>query len=202
MNAKAQQKERTRSAILASAAKLMRERGIVGARVADVMQGAGLTVGGFYAHFGSKEELVDETLRQTAAEMRERLFTRLDDKPEVERAEVVLKRYLSAAHRDDTARGCPLPAVIGEVGTTAPEHATTLAAQVKGMADGLVPHMPQRDGISPRHLALGLVAVMVGGLTVARATRGTDLSDELLRACRALGRLVLGHLRDEQERDP
>ena len=192
MNTKVERKERTHASILASAAKLIREHGIVGARVADVMQGAGLTVGGFYAHFPSKEGMVDETLRQTGAEMRERLFDGLERKPEADRAEVVLNRYLSAAHRDDTRRGCPLPAVIGEIGTTAPEHAPVLGAQVKGMADGLAPHLPEREGISSRHLALGLVAVMVGGLTLARATRGSDLSNEMLRACRALGRLALG----------
>jgi TetR/AcrR family transcriptional repressor of nem operon len=198
MSTKTEQKERTRTSILASAARLIRERGIVGARVADVMQGAGLTVGGFYAHFGSKEDLVDEALRQTAAQMRERLFTGLDAKPEADRAEVVLKRYLSAAHRDDTARGCPLPAVVGEIGTTAPEHAGTLGDQVRSMADGLIPHLPERAGIAPRHLALGLVAAMYGGLTIARATRGSELSDEVLRACRALGRLALGRSSSER----
>jgi AcrR family transcriptional regulator len=95
---KADQKSRTRAAILASSAKLLRERGIVGARVADVMAGAGLTVGGFYAHWPSKEALVDETLASTAEGMRERLFARLEDKPAADRAEVVVKRYLTELH--------------------------------------------------------------------------------------------------------
>src|SRR6266511_1826540 len=111
MNAKAERKERSHEAILDSAARLLRERGISGARVADVMKGAGLTVGGFYAHFASKEALVDDALRQTAASMRERLFLRLEEKDEADRAEVVLKRYLSAAHRDAVDEGCPFPAV-------------------------------------------------------------------------------------------
>jgi TetR/AcrR family transcriptional repressor of nem operon len=130
MNAKAEQKERSHETILDSAARLVRERGIAGARVAEVMKGAGLTVGGFYAHFGSKEELVDEALRRTGNELRDRLFSRLEEKPEADRAEVVLKRYLSAAHRDEQTMGCPLPAVVGEIGTTAPEHRAALAEQV------------------------------------------------------------------------
>src|SRR5260221_8147023 len=101
MNAKAQQKERTHDAILGSAARLLRSKGIAGARVADVMSGAGLTVGGFYAHFASKEALVDEVLRLTATRLRERLFSGLEVKDEPDRAEVVLKRYLSASHRDN-----------------------------------------------------------------------------------------------------
>jgi TetR/AcrR family transcriptional repressor of nem operon len=135
------------------------------------MKGAGLTVGGFYADFASKEKLIDATLRRIAAAMRERLFTRIEDKPHADRAEVVLKRYLSAAHRDDLSGGCPLPAVVGEVGTTAG-------------------HLPATGSLSRRHVALGIVALMYGGLSLARAVRGTDLSDEILRACRSLGRLA------------
>src|SRR3954469_10430345 len=114
MTSKADQKERTHGTILESAARLLRAKGISGARVADVMKGAGLTVGGFYAHFASKDRLIDEALRRTAREMRERLFVRIEDKPPAARGEVILKRYLSPAHRDDT-RGCSLPAVVGEV---------------------------------------------------------------------------------------
>lgn len=185
MNAKVERKERSHETILESAARLMRERGIAGARVADVMKGAGLTVGGFYAHFGSKEELIDEAFRRMAAELRGRLFSRLDEKPEGDRAEVVLKRYLSAAHRDAQTPGCPLPAVVGEVGTTAPEHRAVLAEAVEALSSGLEDHLPK--GRSRRTLALGLVALMYGGLSLARAVRGTDLSDEIIRACRTLG---------------
>src|ERR1700733_1994855 len=122
MNAKVDQKERTHETILESAARLLRSKGIAGARVADVMSGAGLTVGGFYAHFASKEALVDDTIRLTASRLRERLFAGLDAKDEAVRAEVVLKRYVSAAHRDSSEDGCPFPAVVGEVATTAHEH--------------------------------------------------------------------------------
>src|SRR6185295_15874713 len=88
MTTKALQKQQTNQTILQSAARLLREKGISGARVADVMKGAGLTVGGFYAHFTSKEALIDTTIRRTAREMRARLFARLDTKPEPDRAEV------------------------------------------------------------------------------------------------------------------
>jgi TetR/AcrR family transcriptional repressor of nem operon len=187
MNAKIEQKERSHETILESAAQLLRERGIAGARVADVMKGAGLTVGGFYAHFSSKEDLVDEALRRTGAELRERLFSRLDEKPEADRVEVVLKRYLSAAHRDAQSMGCPLPAVVGEIGTTAAEHRAVLEEQVEALASKLENHLPKQRGAAARAVALGLVALMYGGLSLARALRGTGLSDEVIRACRALG---------------
>ena len=196
MTAKAEQKQRTHGSILESAQRLLRRRGIAGASVADVMKGAGLTVGGFYAHFASKDKLIDEALRRTASATRARLFAKLADKPAVDRAEVVLKRYLSAAHRDEPDDGCPLPAVTGEIGTTAGEHRRALADVIDAFAGELEAHLPAPPAaqaaarVPRRHLALGLVALMYGGLSLARAARGTELSDEILRACRSLGRLA------------
>jgi TetR/AcrR family transcriptional repressor of nem operon len=187
MNAKDDQRERSHETILESAARLVREKGISGARVAEVMDGAGLTVGGFYAHFDSKQELVAEALRRTGAQLRDRLFARLDEKPEDDRAEVVLKRYLSAAHRDAQSLGCPLPAVVGEIGTTAPEYGLPLGEQVEALSTRLEEYLPKGRGTPRRTLALGLVALMVGGLSLARALRGSALSDEIIRACRSLG---------------
>ena len=190
--AKAEQKQRSHAAILHAAERLLRSRGIAGASVADVMLGAGLTVGGFYAHFASKRALIDAALRRTASAMRARLFARLDDKPPADRAEVILKRYLSAAHRDDRGAGCPLPAVVGEVAISAPEHRDALGDQLDAFAAELEPHLPPRPApLARRHLALGLIALMYGGISLARALRGTELSDEVLRACRALGRLAV-----------
>jgi TetR/AcrR family transcriptional repressor of nem operon len=190
MTAKSEQKARTHGSILESAGRLLRRRGISGANVADVMKGAGLTVGGFYAHFGSKENMIDAALRRTAAAMRTRLFARIEDKPAADRIEVILKRYLSAAHRDDLAEGCPLPAVVGEIATTAGAHAEALAAELDLNIQEVGRHVQAKAGISSRHLAVGLFALMYGGFTLARATRGTPLSDEILRACRSFGKLL------------
>jgi TetR/AcrR family transcriptional repressor of nem operon len=164
------------------------------------MKGAGLTVGGFYAHFASKEQLIDEALRRTAGAMRDRLFTKLEDKPEADRLEIVLKRYLSTAHRDSAIDGCALPAVAGEVGATAGEHREAIADQVDRLAKGMTPHLIASESISARHLALGTVALMYGGLSLARATAGTELSDEMLRACRAFGRYAIAALKAQQNK--
>jgi len=183
MNAKTEQKEKSHQEILESASRLVREKGISGARVADVMQGADLTVGGFYAHFSSKDELVDEALRRTGAGLRESLFKQSEEKPESARAEVILKRYLSAAHRDALTLGCPFPAVVGEIGTSAPEHSDVLGEQIQALASRLAKLLPAGS----RLMAIGLVALMYGGLSLSRALKGSDLSDEVLRACRMLG---------------
>src|SRR5215831_5350976 len=131
MTFREEKKGRSHETILDSAAQLVREQGITGARVADVMKGAGLTVGGFYAHFQSKKELIDAALRRTGAALRATMFSRLDEKPAADRALVIVKRYLSPAHRDLQTEGCPLPAVLGEVGTTAPEHRDVVREQIE-----------------------------------------------------------------------
>lgn len=191
LSAKARQKGRTHESILGSAARLLREKGIAGAGVADVMKGAGLTVGGFYAHFDSKEELIEETLRRTSEEVRQRLFQGLDEKPAEKRAEIVLKRYLSADHRDEFAQGCAFPAVVGEIGTTAGEYREVLREQVAALASELEGLLPGASEPPRRYLAIGLVALVYGGLSLSRALRGTPLSDDVLRACRALGAMVV-----------
>jgi TetR/AcrR family transcriptional regulator, transcriptional repressor for nem operon len=189
VTARTQRKQRSREVILESAARRIREKGISGAGVADVMQGAGLTVGGFYAHFASKGALIDETLTRTGRETRGRLFAGLDAKPVGDRAEVVLKRYLSAAHRDEPDQGCPLPAIVGEVATRAAEHREALERQLEAMAAELRAHLPA-GAVPPRPLALGLIALMYGGLSLARALGPNAASDEMLAACRALGGLA------------
>jgi TetR/AcrR family transcriptional regulator, transcriptional repressor for nem operon len=187
MSTRRERKELTHQAILDSAARLVRRRGIAGTGVSEVMAGARLTVGGFYAHFGSKVHLIDDVLRRTGAKLRETLFARLDEKPATDRAVVILKRYLSPAHRDLQTEGCPLPAVVAEIATTAPEHRDVLRGEVEALAEGVGVHLPGGTTLPRRQLALGLVALMYGGLALARALRGSGLSDEMLKACRALG---------------
>lgn len=191
MTTKTEQKERTHASILESAERLVRAKGIAGARVADVMKGAGLTVGGFYAHFVSKESLVDEIIRRTAAHTRSRLFANLEEKDEKDRARLVLERYLSGVHRDECEEGCVFPAIVGEVATGAPEHREVMAEQISAFASELGALLPSAEAPERRHLALGLFALMYGGLALARALRGTPLSDEVLRACRSIGRKVV-----------
>jgi len=187
MTSKMEQRDHSHEMILRSAFRLLRKKGISGARVADVMRGAGLTVGGFYAHFGSKAELIDEALRRTSQGMRDLLFLRLDEKPAEDRVEVILKRYLSPTNRDLSTEGCPLPAVVGEIATAAPEHRDVLREQIEALATRIEAELAPARRLARRQLALGLVALMYGGLSVARALRGSELSDEMLKACRALG---------------
>src|SRR5215218_4599542 len=109
-----EQKERTREEILSSAVQRLRAHGISGASVAEVMKGAGLTVGGFYAHFDSKDSLVGAGLRSCMAQMRDVMRKYLGPGRGAAAIAPLLASYLSPLHRDRPDRGCPIPAVISE----------------------------------------------------------------------------------------
>lgn len=175
---RAERKRATHERILASAASLIRTRGLEGASVADVMAGAGLTVGGFYAHFKNKSVLLAEGLRAALKDGHARLTEGLTAPPGPARVRAVLRRYLTSAHRDDPARGCPLPAVLGEVPRQDPAVREVLAWAVEGWVKGLTgaSHGPHRAA------ALRAFALSIGALALARALGPGPLSDEVLRA--------------------
>jgi TetR/AcrR family transcriptional repressor of nem operon len=102
-------KEQTRKRIVAAAARRFRRQGYRGAGVDDLMKEAGLTAGGFYAHFGSKRELLEETLGLSLRQLRELLLAGLDDARGPELMRAVVGRYLSRSHRDSPSDGCSLP---------------------------------------------------------------------------------------------
>ncbi len=195
---KSDQKARTREAILASASRLLRVRGIAGTNVADVMQAAGLTVGGFYAHFDSKEALIEASLHRCLGEWRGKLLGRPHDEAWPVLLEGMLERYLSARHRDEPSGGCPLPAVAAEIALEGMgKHA--LAAELAAFTEWLQKGCHAEGERAPRSAVLGSLALMLGGLVLARALRDTPMSEEFLRACRCYGRAALKEMGETQE---
>lgn len=187
MNAKSEQKARTHSEILRSAKDLIRARGIGAASVANVMGQLGLTVGGFYAHFASKDALVVEALDGVMTQSWEALIERHRKKPVEQRIGAIVDGYLSAAHRDTEATGCPMPAIVSELPSQEQPVRKAFRAsfmrQVRMFSEAT--ELDDDDG-------LAAVALMVGSLVLARATRGSDLSDRLLAAGRRAARRMLG----------
>ena len=181
---KTPRKAASREKILESAGVLMRERGISGASVANVMGGAGMTVGGFYAHFPSKQSLVAETLRSTLRKSREGLESYAGQRRGADRVEAVTRSYLSRAHRDNPEAGCPLPATAGELAAADISVREVLAEEL-GVDVAMMESSLMEAGVEHAHgEAIAALATMVGGLTLARALKGTKLSDEVLKACR------------------
>jgi TetR/AcrR family transcriptional regulator, transcriptional repressor for nem operon len=189
MSQKAEQKQKSHEAILASAAALLRERGIRGSSVMDVMKGAGLTVGGFYGHFESKEQLFTETIRSTARAMWSGMLQRAMGDTSRSPMMSVLERYLSRKHRDNPEVGCPLPSIASEVAREGEPYRGALEEELGGFVRDLSGLLG--PGEKSREKALALLALMYGALSLARAVRGTSLSDEFLEAARKLGAQAL-----------
>lgn len=172
-------KAQTRERILAAAETALLQRGPAEPSVSEVMGAAGLTVGGFYAHFESKDALMLEAFRQMLCQ-RQELIGQLDDNlPAAERRALVAAFYLSRKHRDAPDQGCPLPSSLGEL-TRLPEgFRTALAAHLELMMAKLAGKPEEADNV------LADIALMVGGLALARALGAGELSDRVLRAAKA-----------------
>ena len=192
MTAKKTQKAQTRNKILLSASNLFREQGIENTSVAQIMKGAELTVGGFYAHFASKEELVEEALHLTMEQMRSILITETKGVDDTDNfIEKVLKSYLSEAHRDNPAQGCPLPAMVSDISKTNTSIQYALAEELEQHIDLLASKLDENEMMSSRDRAVAILALMFGSLTLSRALKETALSEQFLQACRMLASINL-----------
>jgi TetR/AcrR family transcriptional repressor of nem operon len=195
VNQRQHQKAQTRQRIVRSAVDLLKRRGLSDVSVTQVMSGAGLTVGGFYAHFPSKEVLAEEAVREALAERRRLFLERSGQDGWRPRLESALRQYFSQRHRDDRAGGCPMPTASIEAA-----HNRTAAAvfgeELAKMAEAFETGRDAASPKAPREAALGCLALMVGGMILARATEGTPLSDEILTAATRFGAASLHQLEE------
>lgn len=183
---KSERKEQSRGAILLSALALLRKQGIRASSVVDVMQGAGLTVGGFYGHFDSKVHLFTEALESQQGSLWTRLIEGATAATPRERMKRLLGGYLSRAHRDRPDEGCILPAAAPEVAREGEPYRSALEKRLRAFVQDLEGVLGGK-GPANRQRALATLALMVGALTLSRAVAGTALSDEFLQAARAMG---------------
>ncbi len=178
-----------RREITAASARLMRERGIAGVTVADLMHAAGLTHGGFYGHFASKEALAAEACTQAFSESAERWKARAATQPDTQAAlRTLIQTYLSARTRDNPGSSCPAVALACDVARE-PMDSPVRAAFRSGtehLIDVLSSLQAGGGSASHRRRALAQLSTLVGAVVLARATSGTETSDEFLRAAREL----------------
>ena len=193
MNQREKQKAGTRSQILGSAERHLKTEGLSAASVSDIMADAGLTVGGFYAHFASKDELADATVRHAMSERRRMFLDRFEGLNWSDRISSALHEYLQSAHRDNPATGCPMSTAAIEAArseVTAP----AFVEEFKGFVEAFESGRGSTGPPAPREAAIGTLALMVGGMILARAAKGTVFSDEILQTVDAYGQAALGNL--------
>ena len=180
MRAKGEQKAATRERILEAAGSLFRQHGIDAVGVDAIMHAAGLTHGGFYAHFASKEALVAEVSTASLARAAARWERISRDEPSDAALERIVGSYLDPAHVAAIQQGCVL-ATLGPEVARRPESRPALTASIRAMLDALGRCLPGRG----RQPALTALATMVGAVVLARLADDAALSDDFLAAAKA-----------------
>jgi TetR/AcrR family transcriptional repressor of nem operon len=184
MRVSREQAAENRERIVETAARLFRERGLDGIGVADLMKSAGLTHGGFYGHFDSKEDLVAEAC-QRALSVTDDRWQQLADSGDKQALQTVISRYLSEKHRDGAGSGCLLAALGPEA---ARQGAPVRRAVTEGLKRGfaiLSRMMPGKTDKARRREAITTYATLIGGLILSRAASDPELSEEILKAVRS-----------------
>ena len=180
----------THARIVKKASVRLREKGAHGIGVADLMKDAGLTHGGFYAHFDSREALVIEAFVYAMDRSTERWRKLAEATPPEKRLEVIVDSYLTSLHRDDPGHGCSLTALGAEIARESPKTRKAFAAKLEQMIDMLAGQIPELPRKAARKQATAAIATMVGTLMLARIAGSGEFSDEIMGAGRdaALGR--------------
>ena len=178
-----------REDVLNAASRLFLEHGIDGVSVPAVMAEAGLTHGGFYGHFDSKEALVAEACLR-AFKDRRGVYDGIDERSgsdkKLARSEFV-KRYTTRTHRDAIGLGCPAAAMSGDVAREDPKGQIRSAfiSGFSAMVERLTPLLSKKRKAAAREDALAQIAMLVGAVVLSRSTKGSPISDEIMQSVRS-----------------
>jgi TetR/AcrR family transcriptional repressor of nem operon len=170
-------KAETHTRIVKVAAKRFRELGLDGIGVADVMKEAGVTVGGFYKHFGSRDELVVEALATAFKDL---------DVWEEHTADMahLLQNYLTEAHRDAPGTGCAMGALVGDMTRGSKSARALYTARVKRSLAFFSTLLPSNRRSDKRRRALLILSALLGAINLSRAVSDPNLSREILHGVR------------------
>ncbi len=184
-------KDASRIKIMEVASERFRNDGIAASGLATIMSDAGLTNGAFYPHFGSKAELVRECLVQALEAQSQQLQEALASGG----MEAAISTYLSAAHRDNPAKGCASAALLPEIARQPLETRQAYTDQLQALVGQLSAALAQAK--DPQGVALGVLATLFGTLEMARAVEGKKLSDRILMAGAEAARSLINTPQDE-----
>jgi AcrR family transcriptional regulator len=172
-------KDATRERIIDTASKQFRESGVAAVGIAGIMSGAGLTNGAFYAHFSSKEDLVEAVLTSALRRREERLRAASEAD---EGLEDVIRDYLNPSHRDRPSGGCATAALVAEVARHPKATRDAFTERVSTFIELITTQIRKGSEEERRRRAIAIYGMMVGTLQIARAVNDRKLSDEILES--------------------
>jgi TetR/AcrR family transcriptional repressor of nem operon len=172
----------TRRKLVDTALNRFREKGVDSTSIDEVMKGLGLTVGGFYRHFGSKSELLVDAVTK-GVEQSIAFIRSVPPGPVQAWFEEVAKRYLSCAHRDSIAHGCALAALGPEIARSDEVVRQACEAGLVRLRKAVEDHLGASAPEAMEQL-WAFLALCMGGLILARMVQGKEMSDDILQACR------------------
>ena len=179
-----QHKLETHARIVKKASVRLREKGAHGIGVADLMKDAGLTHGGFYAHFDSREALVIEAFTHAMDRSTERWRKLAEQTTPEKRLDMIVNTYLTPLHRDDPGHGCAIPALGAEIARESLKTRRVFAGRLEQMIDMLAKQIQGVPRKAARKQAMSAIATMMGTLVMARIAGSGEFSEEILGAGR------------------
>ena len=185
-------KQETHTRIVRKASVRLREKGAHGIGVADLMKEAGLTHGGFYAHFDSREALVIEAFNYAMDRSTERWRKLAEETPPEKRFAAIVDSYLTTLHRDDPGHGCAVPTLGPEIARESAKTRKAFAARLDEMIEMMADQVPELPRKAARAQAIAAIATMAGALVLSRVAGSGEFSEEILGVGReaALSRTV------------
>ena len=185
-------KQETHARIVRKAAVRLREKGAHGIGVADLMKEAGLTHGGFYAHFDSREALVIEAFNYAMDRSTDRWRKLAEQMPPEKRFAAIVESYLTTIHRDDPGHGCAVPTLGPEIAREGPKARRAFAARLDEMIEMMADQVPELPRKAARAQAIAALSTMAGALVLSRVAGSGEFSEEILAAGRdaVLGRVA------------
>jgi TetR/AcrR family transcriptional regulator, transcriptional repressor for nem operon len=179
------QKAKTHERIVKLASKRFREEGLAGIGIAELMKEAGLTVGGFYKHFDSRDHLVAEAVNSAFGGWKRRVEAAKSGGPPVS-YEKLIDEYLNEAHRDNPGTGCAFSTLAQEIARSDKRTRALTSEQVRNDIQLIATLLPGRDKRRARSRAVLIFSALVGAMSLARAVSDEALSREILETVREL----------------
>jgi TetR/AcrR family transcriptional repressor of nem operon len=177
-------KARTHQEIVKDASRRIRAKGLNGAAVSAVMQAAGLTHGGFYKHFASKDDLLLESLREGFREMADRLIRAAERSPTGAGWKEIVKAYLSPEHCGHPELGCPLAALGPELARLDKEMRPQVLRELVNYRSRMLPSMPGRRRAEKERAFFTIFATILGAIEIARLIPEPAMRNKVLTSTR------------------